>query len=202
QETIFRLQGVIYEKELPPLKISRYPLYLRQHVGITGLGLSYMTRAIENLHQIFASFQRTLNQEELTPWTGDNSYQPFEGVTANCRYFTAGTNASTRQSIPFQKDVDPEGVLQQMLRDGIVHTEENAVLYMKASKSGPNLKYSDISPSSFSIGDIVEIQFTVMSIRQKEGNYKMITVLKSLTVLDDSVSMVGIERELIIHDIF
>ncbi|THU92643.1 hypothetical protein K435DRAFT_671786, partial [Dendrothele bispora CBS 962.96] len=171
------------------------PLYLRQHVGITGLGLAYMTHAVENLHQIFASFQRTLNQEELTPWTSDNSYQPFEGVTANCRYFTAGTNASTRQSIPFQKDIDPEGVLRQMLQDGIVHKEENAVLYMKASKSSPNLKwrYSNISPSSFSIGDIVEIQFTVMNIRQKEGNYKMITVLKSLTVLDDSISMVGIE---------
>ncbi|THV02108.1 hypothetical protein K435DRAFT_577130, partial [Dendrothele bispora CBS 962.96] len=180
QETIFRLQGVIYEKELPPLKISRLqPLYLRQHAGITGLGLPYMTHAVENFHQIFASFQRMLNQEELTPWTSNNSYQPFEGVTANCRYFTAGTNTSTRQSIPFQKDIDPEG-------DGIVHTEENTVLYMKASKSGPNSKwrYSDISPSSFLIGDIVEIQFTVMSICQKEGNYKMITILKSLTVLD------------------
>ncbi|KAK7446027.1 hypothetical protein VKT23_014650 [Stygiomarasmius scandens] len=195
QETIFRLQGVVYEKELPPLKNIRdrrlQPAYIRQHVGITGLGLTYMTEAIDHLHQIFAHFQRTLKNEELTPWSGDHSCERFEGITASCRYFTVGSSAFGRQSVPFQNGVDPDGLLRRMLGDGITHTEENVVLYMKATKSGPESKwrYREISPSIFSIGDIVEIQFTVMVVRQKEGNHKMITVLKSLTLLDDSVSV-------------
>ncbi|THU94611.1 hypothetical protein K435DRAFT_668107, partial [Dendrothele bispora CBS 962.96] len=194
QECLFRLQGAIYERELPPLKSTRINRsqvpYLRQHVGITGLGLPYMSEAIEKLHQLYAKFERILGSEELNAWKADHSYD-YDGITANNRYFTVGSNASGRQSVSFQQGVDPDNVLRRLLGDGVAHTEENAVLYMKATKSeNSNWQYQDISPSDFSVGDIVEIQFTVMAVRQKEGNRKMIIVLKSLTLLDDSFSLV------------
>ncbi|THU86706.1 hypothetical protein K435DRAFT_804899 [Dendrothele bispora CBS 962.96] len=185
-EALFRLQGVIYERELPPLNETRTRIrlsdapYLRQHVGITGLGLAYMTDAVDNIHRLYAKFERALQSQDLHPWAADQS----------CGYNTmefqqiAGT-------LPLD-GVDPDGVLRRMLGNGIVHTEENTVLYMKANKPDlPNLKwrYQDINPANFSIGDIVEIQFTIMAVRQKQGDYKIIFVLKSLTLLDDSISL-------------
>ncbi|THU80904.1 hypothetical protein K435DRAFT_694705 [Dendrothele bispora CBS 962.96] len=165
-EALFRLQGVIYERELPPLKETRTRIrlsdapYLRQHIGITGLGLAYMTDAVDNIHRLYAKFERALQSQDLHPWAADQSCG-YNGISANCRYFTVGKNASGRQSIPFQDGVDPDGVLRRMLGNGIVHTEENTVLYMKANKPDlPNSKwrYQDISPANFSIGDIVKIQ--------------------------------------------
>ncbi|THU99877.1 hypothetical protein K435DRAFT_855240 [Dendrothele bispora CBS 962.96] len=152
-EALFRLQGVIYERELPPLKETR--------AKISTLGLQ---------------ISRVVTME----------FQQIAGT------LPLGKNASGRQSIPFQDGVDPDGVLRRMLGNGIVHTEENTVLYMKANKPDlPNLKwrYQDINPANFSIGDIVEIQFTIMAVRQKQGDYKIIFVLKSLTLLDDSISL-------------
>ncbi|THU94769.1 hypothetical protein K435DRAFT_667775, partial [Dendrothele bispora CBS 962.96] len=194
QESLFRLQGVIYERELPPLSNKRVHSsqapYLRQHIGITGLGLAYMSQAIEHFHQLYAKFERGLASEEIDAWHADQSYK-YEGITANSHYFTVGANAAGRQSIPFQDGVDPEGILRRLLGDGTVHTEENSVLYMKATNTGQSKwRYSDLSPSNFSIGDIVEIQFTVMAIRKREGNYKMVIALRSLTLLDDSISLV------------
>jgi len=93
-----------------------------------------MTQAIENLHQLYAKFERTLGSEEVDAWMADHSYT-YDGITANNRYFTVGPNASGRQSVPFQHGVDPDGILRRLLVDGVVHTEENAVLYMKAVKS-------------------------------------------------------------------
>ncbi|KAF5343480.1 hypothetical protein D9758_015660 [Tetrapyrgos nigripes] len=197
EETIFRLQGVIYERDLPPIMASsrvyarNQAPYLRQHIGIVGLGLPYMSTSLNQLYQIFSKFERALNGQTLNPWIAEDSFAPGHiGVTANCRYFTVGPSASTKQSIPFQNGVDPDSVLQSLITSTVVHTEDNAVLYMKASKSGKNLKwrYTDIPPADLSIGDIVEIQFTAITIRQRDNSYKMITVLRSIALLDDSVS--------------
>ncbi|THV00800.1 hypothetical protein K435DRAFT_793884 [Dendrothele bispora CBS 962.96] len=78
-EALFRLQGVIYERELPPLKETRTRIrlpdapYLRQHVGITGLGLAYMTDAVDNIHRLYAKFERALQSQDLHPWAADQS---------------------------------------------------------------------------------------------------------------------------------
>ncbi|THU76139.1 hypothetical protein K435DRAFT_813698 [Dendrothele bispora CBS 962.96] len=139
QESLFRLQGVIYERELPPLSNKRVHSsqapYLRQHIGITGLGLVYMSQAIEHFHQLYAKFERGLASEEIDAWHADQSYK-YEGITANSHYFTIGANAAGRQSIPFQDGVDPEGILRRLLGNGMAHTEENSVLYMKATNTG------------------------------------------------------------------
>ncbi|KAF5348943.1 hypothetical protein D9758_014225 [Tetrapyrgos nigripes] len=195
EETIFRLQGVVYERELPPMTASsrvyarKQAPYLRQHIGIVGLGLPYMSTAVDQLYQIISKFQRPLNGQTLNPWTADSSFGPGHiSITANCRYFTVGSGASTKQSLPFQDGVDPDGILQSLVTSTMVHTEDNSVLYMKASKSGLKWRYTDIPPADISIGDVVEIQFTIMTIRQRDSSYKMIMILRSVALLDDSVS--------------
>ncbi|KAF5353590.1 hypothetical protein D9758_013781 [Tetrapyrgos nigripes] len=195
QETIFRLQGVIYEQELPPVALvsgthgHKQVPYLRQHIGILGLGLPYMNTSINKFHLLFAKFQRALNGHTLNPWVPDNSFgSGHVGITASCRYFTVGQNALGKQNVPFQDGVDPDQVLQSFLKDGVAHTEENDMLYMKASKPGNKWRYTDVQPSAFTIGDIVEIQFTVIAVRQHNDTYKMIMILKSILLLNDSVS--------------
>ncbi|KAK7461725.1 hypothetical protein VKT23_008154 [Stygiomarasmius scandens] len=140
---------------------------------------------------MYAKFERILPAGELDPWAADQSYL-YEGISANCRYFTVGRSTSGQQSIPFGDVIDPDGILQRFIGDGVSHTTENTVLYLRATR--PELpdskwRYTNINPMNFSIGDIVEMQFTVMAVHQKQGNYKVITVLKSLALLDDSIAL-------------
>ncbi|THU78561.1 hypothetical protein K435DRAFT_845747 [Dendrothele bispora CBS 962.96] len=197
EEVIFRLPGIIYERELPPIRRTSTGIshnaapYLRQHIGITGLNLSYMTAVIENLHRLHTKFDRALTGEEFDAWSPDMSYREHESVTANCRYFMVGHTAVGRPAVQFQPGVDPDGVLNKMICDTIIHTEDNVVLYMKATKSEDTQKwrYTPLQPQHFSVGDIVEIQLTVMAVRKKHGGYRMMTVLKSVALLDDSISI-------------
>ncbi|KAF5353605.1 hypothetical protein D9758_013785 [Tetrapyrgos nigripes] len=95
EETIFLLQGIIYEQELPPVGLvsgahgCKQVPYLQQHIGILGLGLPYMTAATNQLHHLFSKFQCALTSHSLNPWKPDTSFgSGHVGVTASCQYFT------------------------------------------------------------------------------------------------------------------
>jgi hypothetical protein len=45
------------------------------------------------------------------------------------RYFTSRRRDTQAVSVPFRKDVDPEGILLQIAGVDLIHCEENRVLY-------------------------------------------------------------------------
>jgi hypothetical protein len=52
------------------------------------------------------------------------------------------------------------------------------------------LRYDDAKPQSFRIGDIVEVQMSFIAVPLKGQNYKMLTVVHSVALLDGFFSQV------------
>ncbi|KAF9492473.1 hypothetical protein BDN71DRAFT_1396674, partial [Pleurotus eryngii] len=69
------------------------------------------------------------------------------------------------------------------------HMEDNVVHYYVLTDSDNNNRYILTTPIIFQIGDIVEIQTSMMCIPQK-GNFTVKLVLRSIILLDGSLTMV------------
>jgi hypothetical protein len=50
--------------------------------------------------------------------------------------------------------------------------------------------YQNIAPSRFRIGDLVEARATLMLVPLRDSEFKMVCVLRGLTLVDDTVSQV------------
>lgn len=57
-------------------------------------------------------------------------------------------------------------------------------------------RYCTIDPTKFRIGDIVEAQVSFTSVPLKEKKYKMIIVLRALTILDSTVVKVSVYEQM------
>lgn len=96
-----------------------------------------------------------------------------------------------------------------MLNDHYFHMSDNQVLYYirtPAAQNGSNYKYviylssinyfskfcrfEETQPTQFHIGDIVEIQTTVIAVPVKERRFKMILQLRSLALINSSFTQV------------
>ncbi|CAA7263691.1 unnamed protein product [Cyclocybe aegerita] len=102
-------------------------------------------------------------------------------------YFTPRSQASPDQIISFSFAIDPDGILAACTTDGtLVHTEDNSVEYYERYQEGEKQRYEAINPIKFRIGDIAEAQVSFIVIRLKEQKYKMLIVMRALTLLDSS----------------
>ena len=54
------------------------------------------------------------------------------------------------------------------------------------------ISFKPTEPAQFQVGDIVEVQMTVIAVPIKEGHFKMIHQLRSLALIDSSFSQVCI----------
>jgi hypothetical protein len=53
----------------------------------------------------------------------------FVSLDASNRYFTPKRDAKNMTHVPFDRLVDPQGILENMASTGYVHGEENVVSY-------------------------------------------------------------------------
>jgi len=65
-----------------------------------------------------------------------NNLGQFDTVQFTTRYFTSHRDDPLGTAIPFDRSMDPKGVVATMLNDSFFHGEDNQVLYYM-------LKYSD-----------------------------------------------------------
>ncbi|KAF8231810.1 hypothetical protein L208DRAFT_1467313, partial [Tricholoma matsutake] len=118
----------------------------------------------------------------LGPWVLTESHGPSLEVS-NC-YFTPAKLGLRLESIPFQENIDPSGLLTKMLASlgaQCTHTEDNEV------------EFEVCHPQSFRQGDIVELQLSFVVVPLKEDStkgkqYKMLVVLQSMALLDTQFS--------------
>ncbi|KAF8868776.1 hypothetical protein BD779DRAFT_1683078 [Infundibulicybe gibba] len=192
EEEIFTLSGVICDLKLPPVtdkpKIAtRQYKFLRQTVAVTGLGSTKFEDATEAGHAIFEIFQREFQEGKVEQWVTERSNGHSCMFISN-RYMTPRRDAPDMNHIPFGADVDPNGHLESMIKEGFVHGEENIVEYYTQQISEGRKSFLKAGPQSFRVGDLVDVQLSFVIVPLKEQRYKMVTVLHSIALVNGSFS--------------
>jgi hypothetical protein len=184
---------------------------------LTGLGSPTFTSALEAAGEVYGYFDRQFSEGILDSWTSsEEKCFSFPCLDISNCYLTPLKEANGPE-IAFQKGVDPRGILRGMaIGDGTcsyVHTEENQVQYFSScrDRSGTlkslsrTFTYTDLNshcvrfqqcePQTFRNGDIVQVQLSFVVIPVKGGHRKMLTILRSVALLDRSfqVSQVCIQ---------
>lgn len=110
--------------------------YLRQSVTVTGLETETVTNAVKAGTAIRGLFDRWFPEGKLEHWP---STDRIDELTASNRYFTPKDDALPgERHLAFGKLIDPHGILEDMAKDGYLHTEDNEVKYFarKAKANG------------------------------------------------------------------
>ncbi len=112
--------------------------FLRQHVGLTGLGSESFAASIKKLQEIHTILGTSYEEDAVHPWDPPTYLDYGETITASSRYFTLIQESPNEVSVPFGYMVDPGGRLKDMMGDILIHGSDNNVLYYgyKGSKEG------------------------------------------------------------------
>jgi hypothetical protein len=231
EEVVLRIQGIICDKSIPPIKRpfemyvydtkvwaafstyvyreSRRRKYLRQSVMLTGFGSDIIKKAIDNIRYIHGLFDQEFMQGELEAWT-PGRFGQFDAIDISNRYFTRRCDMNGEAPIQFSHAIDPENILTNALSNDFVHIQENVVEYYEAVEKDNKIKweycysfqrttyknayrYIDINPGRIQRGDVLEIQASFIVVPLKAKKYKMLVVLRAITVLDNSATKVSVK---------
>jgi hypothetical protein len=72
--------------------------------------------------------KREFLEGQLEDWTA-GEFRGHYALGALNRYFTPARDAQNMEHIPFEKAVDPQGILENMAKARYIHCEENVVQY-------------------------------------------------------------------------
>ncbi|KAK7019645.1 hypothetical protein VNI00_018030 [Paramarasmius palmivorus] len=196
-EAVFTIQGIISQCDLPPV-VRPYgksvsPKHLRQRVLLTGLNTATFSHALEGLARVDNILR--LNIRDDAPPRITALVQGYPALEITNRYFTSKRMASEEDHLSFANDIDPNGILEQLRGDSLVHTSDNAVQYFQRLTANGGQQFKAIKPAHIKKGDIAEIQFTISLVEVNAGkgkdsrqHYITKLVLRSITQLDRSFS--------------
>ncbi|KIM78969.1 hypothetical protein PILCRDRAFT_74910, partial [Piloderma croceum F 1598] len=165
EELVLSMQGVIVNKDLPPIlniPDGRRQPVLCQTVELLGLDCDKFKTCIDtlrHLHQIFACLVPEGDMEPLT----FNQFCGSDMVEFSTRYFTSRRDDPNGTAIPSNQYTDPHGMLSRMSNGKFFHGEDNKVLYytLKHDNGERKITFSEADPVQFRIGDVVEVQITI-----------------------------------------
>ena len=160
EEVILRVQGIVCNRELPPIRKpfkvyvlilsqqttysyhhrqpNRRP-YLRQSMMLTGLSSPKFMDTITSIHAIQDMFQQQAVDGNMDAWV-PSSFQGHPSVDVSNRYFTPSQHALQERHISFSTAIDPDNILAQAMGEEFVHTEDNEVEYYEAHKEAGRTK--------------------------------------------------------------
>ncbi|KIL57949.1 hypothetical protein M378DRAFT_60403, partial [Amanita muscaria Koide BX008] len=195
-EAIVHIQGIIWRHDLPPFqnqsifseRTPRRTKYLRQSVSLTGLGTPTFEAALKGVLDVYALFSGYVNHKNLKACSICDNYSEYTSFESSNRYFTTTKDApASEKHIPFTSEVDPYGILSGLANSIYMHGESNIVEYFERTRMPYNeLRHAHIPPVRFQVGDIVEAQVSLMLVPLQGGQYQMVSVIRSLTLLDNS----------------
>ncbi|KAJ7156832.1 hypothetical protein C8R43DRAFT_1125414 [Mycena crocata] len=192
-ELVFRIQGILSQCSLTPGDVNRRPeshvAHMSQKVGLVGAGSVKFQQGVDNMKRILSLFTRHFQNPTDARWaaTNDNA----DGiVSASNRFLTSTEEEPGAVHIDFGPGVDPMDRLKSFVGPGLVHTVDNVVSYFKQSTNEATSKktYGRAVPSTFRIGDVVEIQVSVMAFESANKSVKLHWNLRALTLLDATFS--------------
>ena len=117
---------------------SRHVKYLRQSVSLTGLGTSLFDTAIDGLADVYAAYSEFISLPKLAPCGIVDEYDRFTTIELSNRYLTSKRTTPTHEHIPFNPDVDPQGLLTSAAGNAYIHTEHNVVKYYESVREHQN----------------------------------------------------------------
>ena len=161
EEVVLRIQGVVCNRELPPIQrpfkvyVVHYPnspnaahildrqpnrrLYMRQSVTLTGLSSPKFNDAIVSVHAIKDMFRQQVVDGIMEAWVPSN-FQGHTSIDIGNQYFTPRQYALQERQVSFSTVVDPDNILSQAMGDNFIHTEDNEVEYYEAQKDAGGTK--------------------------------------------------------------
>lgn len=115
---------------MPPAARMRY---LQQVISLTGFNSVPFSQLIENIHFAQMKFARQFKDGLLEDWKSSVLYEQYLSIDSANRYFTPAADVPpTADHLTFGLDVDPESVLNNVLKDRqLVHLKDNEVLYFE-----------------------------------------------------------------------
>ncbi|RXW16172.1 hypothetical protein EST38_g9676 [Candolleomyces aberdarensis] len=188
EEVQFRIQGIIYGKDLPPVsgniaQLKRARRYIRQNVKLYGGQSDVFADAARAIEKAYITFAGQFPDGFLEPWgPGIRGGNPV--VEANTRYLTPKLLCGEDGAETLDEYVDPNGTLKQLMEDEFVYGPDNKVDYMEKLTVEEGKRYRKISPTQFKVGDIVEAVLTFVCYPTQKGTAKMAIGIKALAMLD------------------
>ncbi|KAJ7698790.1 hypothetical protein B0H16DRAFT_1484345 [Mycena metata] len=193
EEFTFHMQGIVSRLMLIPGDVERLEIHkginTSQGIVLVGHGSSKFTQSLERLKDLHGLFVRYFPSNNVARWN-DNAEDAQPTLRASNRFFTSVEDDPSAEGIAFGKGVDPLNKLAKFLSDTLVHAEANVVKYYKQVKADGQTTFDVTFPSTFRVGDIVEIHASVIAFKTqgRQGAIKMHCNLHGVTLLDNSFS--------------
>ncbi|EAU81024.2 hypothetical protein CC1G_10143 [Coprinopsis cinerea okayama7 len=192
-EIVFRIQGIIQSKELPPVgrnanRSTRARKYLRQQVTLFGFEAPSFQAFVDSMEAMYFKYGDAIAEGSLELWNPPTDDKGIGFDLVN-RYFTHISHSGGEPAIPFHESVDPCDVLKQMGGGVYIHTQDNHVDYIERISTGSAnaYQYRIISPATFKVGDIVECALVARCYPTGNDTVKLSLTLKALVLIDRSV---------------
>ncbi|KAJ7708003.1 hypothetical protein B0H16DRAFT_1345143, partial [Mycena metata] len=195
-EVVFAVQGILSNISLVPVTgeselEARRAIRLGQRAEISGLNSQTFEDAIAKLEASHDKFQQFFGGQSIQRLVMQTGHFGRVLATSN-RIFTMRSDHPHEQSTSFEQGVDPLGVLERMSTREIFHGLDNVVKYYRklSDRSDGRMTFPSWFPGAFKIGDIVELQASLVVVQTANGGIKMTCRLHALTLLDDSYTKV------------
>ncbi|KAJ7171853.1 hypothetical protein C8R43DRAFT_842705, partial [Mycena crocata] len=192
-ELVLHIQGLVTKLGLTPGSIAHLPAakasQLSQSITITGGTSETFQAGLASLQTILDLFLRNFQNGVSTKWAAINDTdEPI--ISASNRFFTAIKDEPRAEHVAFGPGVDPIEQLRAFVGPALVHAEDNVVSYFKTASASltEDVVYETAVPSTFRIGDVVEIQMSVIAFQGGKDTFKLHCHLRALTLLDSTFS--------------
>ncbi|KAF8896907.1 hypothetical protein CPB84DRAFT_1848084 [Gymnopilus junonius] len=155
-------------------------IHLQQSVTITGFGdcndfMDAYWHFNDVVYQLDDHFSEVLVMNKTRLWEGQPTLSFFAW------YFTLHKDTPTEWGLDFGLGVDPDGVLRGLLGHNMVHMADNKISF------NLYVRYIPIEPSTFKLGNIMEVGFAFYCAPAKGRKVMFAPHLCSLTLLNDSI---------------
>ena len=108
---------------------SKQLRYIRQSVGLTGLGTPKFESGVKALTDIYAFFSRFVPFDKLQLSTIVDKYGEYTSIECGNRYFSLRKDMPFAKPVPFSTDIDPQGILTRAAGTTYIHADLNVVRY-------------------------------------------------------------------------
>lgn len=110
-------------------------IHLRQSITITGLGCRAFEDAATVFHDTYHAISSTFTRGKMLDWQC-GIYEGHAALTFNARYFTLRRHAPNERTLPWGEGVDPQGLLEKLRGQNMIHGPDNKVAYRHRLEAG------------------------------------------------------------------
>ncbi|KAK0207527.1 hypothetical protein IW262DRAFT_1302604 [Armillaria fumosa] len=152
---------------------------LSQYVRISRMGSMEFENTIIALRGLQQLGEREFQEGKVEEWT-QLTMQGQDTIKFSNQYFTPRSQSIKKDSIPFSMDVDPNSMLQRLAGMQWIHAEDNKVRYYRGIVHGGKKSMGGADVQS----DIVEVQTSMVFVKDKRGRVKMKTILRAIAMVN------------------